>query len=292
MRGVLHHPAFQALESAWRSLYDLVARIELDETLQLFACDIRREELLMGLPEPGTSLGDSPLFQLLVGRRQAADDTPWAVIAGDYHFAAEPADIALLTALGAAAAANSGIFLAGASPAILGCDGVEALPDPRKWTVPGQGSLWKSLRESDIADHLGLALPRVLARLPYGAHTEPVERFEFEEMPHHNHAGYLWANPAYACVGLLAEGFTRNGWRLAPGSHVELGSLPAHTYLIDGETLLQPCAEILIPESTMVAILEQGLMPLISYRDRNTAVVGRFQSIAVPPGPLAGPWTG
>ncbi|MGK2927543.1 MAG: hypothetical protein ACSLE2_18170, partial [Lysobacterales bacterium] len=61
-------------------------------------------------------------------------------------------------------------------------------------------------------------------------------------------------------------------------------------YSEDGESRLQPCAELLLSESTMVAILEQGLMPLVSYRNQNTAVLGRFQSIAEPLRALAGAW--
>jgi len=31
---------------------------------------------------------------------------------------------------------------------------------------------WRSLRDSDDARYVGLCMPRVLARLPYGAKTE------------------------------------------------------------------------------------------------------------------------
>ena len=40
---------------------------------------------------------------------------------------------------------------------------------------------WRSLRESDDARYLALTMPRFLARLPYGAKTNPVEEFDFEE---------------------------------------------------------------------------------------------------------------
>jgi hypothetical protein len=40
----------------------------------------------------------------------------------------------------------------------------------------------------------------------------------------------------------------------------------------------------------MVAMLAEGLIPLVSYRNQNTAVLGRFQSIASPLQTLAGPW--
>jgi type VI secretion system protein ImpC len=294
MRSILHHDDFQALESSWRSLFNMVSELELDENLHLFVCDIQQEELLAGLPEPGTSLQDSPLFKLLVERRrQAADDTPWTVIAGDYFFGRENSDIALLTALGAAAAVNGGVFLSGAKPEILGCSTTAELADTRYWSSTADGStLWQSLRTSAVADRIGLALPRVLARLPYGEETEEIDSFCFEEMPQRNHEDYLWANPAFACGRLLAENFTLQGWDMAPGSHVDLGYLPAHNYKEDGESKLQPCAELLLSESTMVAMLDQGLMPLVSYRNQNTAVLGRFQSIAFPLQALAGPWTG
>ncbi len=292
MRSVLHHNDFQALESSWRSLFDMVSQLELDQDLQLYVCDIRQEELLAGLPEPGTGLEDSTLFKLLVERRrQAADDTPWTVIVGDYYFGRDKQDIALLTALGAAAAVNGGVFLGGAKPQILGCGTTAQLADARYWSAAAGGStLWQSLRTSAVADRIGLALPRVLARLPYGEETEEIDSFRFEEMLQRNHEDYLWANPAFACGRLLAENFTLQGWNMEPGGHLDLGYLPAHHYKEDGESRLQPCAELLLSESTMVAMLDEGLMPLVSYRNQNTAVLGRFQSIASPLQALSGPW--
>ena len=232
------------------------------------------------------------MFELLVERRrQATDDTPWSVIVGDYYFGRTNEDIALLTALGAAAAVNGGIFLGGASPEILGCSAVAELADARYWSSAGDGStLWQSLRTSPVADRIGLALPRVLGRLPYGEETEEIDSFHFDEMPQRNHEDYLWANPAFACSRLLAESFTRQGWNMEPDAHVDLGYLPAHHYTQDGESRLQPCAELLLSESTMVAMLDHGLMPLVSYRNQNTAVLGRFQSIASPLQALSGPW--
>ena len=292
MRSILHHDEFQALESTWRSLFETVSELELDENLHLYVCDIKQEELLAGLPDAGESLQDSPLFELLVqGRKQAADDSPWTVIAGDYYFGPEPHDIALLTALGAAAAMNDGIFLGGARPSILGCSTVAELADAKYWSASGgDGGLWQALRGSQVADRLGLALPRVLARLPYGEKTEEIDSFQFEEMPQRAHEDYLWANPSWYCARMLAQSFTNRGWDMDSGDTLNLGYLPAHNYTEDGESRLQACAELLLSEATMVAMLDHGLMPLISYRNQNTAVLGRFQSIASPVTALAGPW--
>lgn len=292
MREFLHQPDFQTLEASWCSLFDLVSELELDENLQLYVCDIQKTELLAALPDPGTALQESSLFQLLVHRRrQATDDTPWTVVVGDFYFGPGPEDIALLTALGAAAAVNGGVFLAGASPDILGCKTTAELADVKYWSAGDERStLWHSLRTSPVSGHIGLALPRLLLRLPYGENTEEIDTFYFEEMPQRSHEHYLWANPSWSCARLLAQTFTQEGWRMEPGDHVDLGNLPAHHYKEDGESRLQPCAELLLSESTMVAMLEQGLMPLVSYRNQNTVVLGRFQSIADPLKPLAGPW--
>lgn len=292
MRRILHNPAFQALEASWRSLIDTVSQLELDEILGLHVCDISRGELLNALPDPGISLQDSALFELLVQRRQrAADDSPWTVIVGDYRFGAGGEDIALLTGLGAAAAVNGGVFLAGAEPGLLGCSSTAELADVRYWSTGDEAHrLWTALRQSPFAPHLGLAMPRVLLRLPYGENGEEIDAFGFEEMSGRSHEDYLWGNPAYHCARLLAEQFSREQWAMDPGSHLDLGELPAYSYVEDGETKLQPCAELLIPESTMTAMFEQGLMPVISYRNRNTAVLGRFQSIASPVTALAGAW--
>ena len=39
---------------------------------------------------------------------------------------------------------------------------------------------WRSLRDSEDSKYLGLAMPRFLARQPYGAKSDPVEEFDFE----------------------------------------------------------------------------------------------------------------
>ena len=292
MRGILHDSDFQALEARWRALTDLVHELELGDDLRLFVCDVRRQELLAALPDPGQSLQESALIQLLVERRrQAADDTPWTVIIGDYRFGSEREDIALLTALGAAAAASGAVFLGGARPQILGCSSPAELADAKYWSAGGDHhELWQSLRRSPVASHIGLALPRVLGRQPYGRGSDEIESFEFEELPERRHEQYLWLNPAFACGRLLAQAFTHDSWAMEPGAHLDLGALPAHHFSEDGERRLQPCGEILLPETTMVAMLEQGLMPIVSYRNQNTAVLGRFQSIAEPLQPLAGSW--
>lgn len=153
------------------------------------------------------------------------------------------------------------------------------------------GQNWLALRRCEIAPWLGLALPRVLLRLPYGKKTEPVEAFAFEEMPGgRDPETYLWGNPALVCARLIAAAFAENGWNFNPGDVLELDNCPAHVYEEAGERAMQPAAEVLLGERAMLDILARGPMPLLGHRQRNTVRLARFQSLADPPAALAGAW--
>jgi type VI secretion system protein ImpC len=290
MRAVLHHPAFQALEAAWRSVERLVGEIEFGEQVRLFLLDASRAEIETDLSDAGADLEQSRLHRLIV------DDAPgpWSLIVADCAFGPSSADVALLAALGALASRAGGAFLAAASPALLGCRSLALTPDAGDWTgMDGPaGERWAALRASPWARWIGLALPRVLMRLPYGAKTEATERFAFEELePGREHESYLWGNPAFTCAELLAESFLTSGWAMEPDQHRVRADLPAHAWREGAESKLEPCAEVVLNARSTGAILRLGLMPLVSFADRNAVELARFQSLADPPAALAGPWS-
>jgi type VI secretion system protein ImpC len=70
-----------------------------------------------------------------------------------------------------------------------------------------------------------------------------------------------------------------------------IAGLPLHSYESEGEQRLKPCAEVLLSEADADWILEQGFMPLVSIKNRDTVRLLRFQSIAQPLAPLSGAWT-
>jgi type VI secretion system protein ImpC len=130
-----------------------------------------------------------------------------------------------------------------------------------------------------------------LLRLPYGAATDPVESFSFEEMPDTpEHEDYLWGNPAFACALLLAQSFSDSGWQMRPGEHSEINGLPLHAYKQNGDSELKPCAEALLTERAAGKILENGLMPLVWLKSQDSVRLLRFQSVAKPLRALAGRW--
>jgi len=315
MRALLHVPAFQALEAAWRAVFLLVRRLETDSQLKLYLIDISKPELAEDLggsqvlPSDDLPGADLPradlrskdlrsagLFRLLVNRSVGTPGAePWALVVGNYTFGPNRQDASILARLAQIASAAGAPFLAGASPRAVGCESFAETPYPEDWKAEAEAddsAAWAGLRQLPEAGYLGLALPRFLLRLPYGATTDPVESFSFEEMPNSPaHEDYLWGNPAFACALLLAQSFSDNGWQMRPGAHSELDGLPLHVYKRDGDSELKPCAEALLTERAAGKILELGPMPLVWLKGQDAVRLVRFQSMAEPLAALAGRWS-
>jgi type VI secretion system protein ImpC len=261
----------------------------------LYVLDVSRRELLADISAAQGTVERSGLYRLLVEQgKGTTGGEPWSVIVGNYAFGVAGEDVGLLASLGAIASHAGGPFIAAAKPELVGCDSLVATPDPRDWTPP-RGEVvegWHALRASLMAPWIGLALPRMLLRLPYGKATDAVEAFEFEEFAGvREHESYLWGNGALACALLIARSFTSRGWDMEPGDELDVDDLPAFTFDDDGEKRLQPCAEVALIERAGQAILDAGLMPLSSYKNRNAVRVVRLQSIADPSQALSGPWS-
>ncbi len=276
MRQVLHEPGFQALEAAWRGVRWLLSSLEVGEELQLHLFDVTREEILADIVAAGGTLQQTGTYRALVDRwRNVPGSQGWSALVALMDFGSAEADTGLLAALGLIASHAGGPLLAGAHPALTGDDA----------RTPAD---WQALRRSEAAPWIGLAAPRVLLRLPYGKATDPVEAFAFEEFvgpPVHD--DFLWGPAALTTALLIGRAFTARGWEMEPGDEREVGDLPAYTFVQDGERAMQPCAERLLTESQINAMLAAGLIPIASRRDRNAAVAVRFQSLADPPAPLA-----
>ncbi len=294
MRAVLHHPHFQALEALWRSVHGLVTGLETGQDLKLYLLDISKNELAEDIKATQGQLEESGLYRLLVEKGVGTlGGKPWSVLVGDYTFTTEAEELSLLAALGAIGSQAGGPFLAAADASMLGCRSLVETPDPRDWKIKDtqaeQG--WRALRQSSVASWIGLAHPRILLRLPYGKDSDALDSFEFEELgQEREHESYLWGNPASACAMLIAAAYQTNGWTMEPGDYLDMEDLPAHTFEEEDETRMMACAEVFLTERAAEAMLDRGLMPLISYRNRNAVRLMRFQSIAEPCKALAGPW--
>jgi type VI secretion system protein ImpC len=269
MRALLHEPAFQQVEAAWRSAHLLATSLELDGELQLHVLDISAEELR----------ADPQALRQVLAERPGADGEPWSLLCCLHAFGTADSELHALSVLGALAAQAQAPLIAAAAPALA------------SGTTPDQDAAWRQLRASAQARWIGLALPRILLRLPYGKGTDPVAAFAFEETDGaFEHEHYLWGAGSLACATMLGRAFQDNGWDMTAGDVLDLDDMPAHVVRKDGEAQLQPCAEILLGESARDALLALGLMPLLSHKQRAAVRLARSQSIASPAQALAGPW--
>ncbi|WP_148872746.1 type VI secretion system contractile sheath domain-containing protein, partial [Serratia marcescens] len=109
---------------------------------------------------------------------------PYSAFVGDFEFDAMPEDIQLLEQISHVAAAAHAPFLSAANPGMFAMNAFSEMPRPRdlgKLFDTSEYARWKSFRQSDDSRYVGLTLPRVIGRLPYGTKTVPVETFNFEE---------------------------------------------------------------------------------------------------------------
>jgi len=294
MCTILHNPDFQAIEATWRGIHFLTRRLETDARLKLYLLDISKPELAADLTAT-EDLRSTETYKLLV---EQSDETPgsepWALLTGNYLFDQTRDDAELLGKLANIAKQAGAPFVSSVGPRMLGCESLAQTPDPDDWqpsTDTESPSAWQELRKLPAAAYLGLAIPRFLLRLPYGADTDPVDNFDFEEFPNGpTHEHYLWGNPCFACVCLLGEAFSRYEWDLRPGVIRDIDGLPLHVYEEQGESRIKPCAEVQLTERAAERILDKGFMPLLSFRSQDKIRMARIQSVTLPPTSLAGRW--
>ncbi|MFL6565442.1 MAG: type VI secretion system contractile sheath large subunit, partial [Burkholderiales bacterium] len=239
---ILHHEDFQKLEGAWRGLHYLVNNTETDEMLKIRVMNAPKADLAKSLKRyKGTAWDQSPLFKKVYEAEYGQlGGEPFGCLVGDYHFDQSPPDVELLGEMAKNAASAHCPFISGASPTLLQMDSWQELANPRDLTKIFQTpeyAAWRSLRESDDAKYVGLAMPRFLARLPYGAKTSPVEEFNFEEETESgSHNRYNWANAAYAMGVNITRAFKLYGWCTTIRG-VESGgavpNLPVHAFPTD-----------------------------------------------------------
>jgi type VI secretion system protein ImpC len=292
LRAILHDPRFREVEAAWRSLDLLVRRVD-DASVRVFFLDVSRDALLEDL-RGHASLQATGLYRRLVTETvETPGAEPWGAILGLYEFGPTLGDAAFFARLAKLALAAGAPFLAGARPAFVGCASLAATPDPDDWrSAEDEGAaIWEELRALPEASWAALALPRLMLRLPYGAGTDPIDAFPFEETAGAPGNGdYLWGNGGLACALVLAGAFEKEGWNLRPETAAEITGLPSHVFKDGLEARVTPPSEVVLTVRAAQRILEAGLVPVLSLKGSDSVRVARLQAIATPGRPLAGRW--
>ncbi|HMW43504.1 MAG TPA: type VI secretion system contractile sheath large subunit, partial [Plasticicumulans sp.] len=215
---ILHHADFQKLESAWRGLHHLVNNTETDEMLKIRVMNISKQDLHKTLKKfKGTAWDQSPIFKKLYEEEYGQfGGEPYGCLVGDYYFDHSAPDVELLGEIAKVSASMHAPFIAAVAPAVMQMDSWQELSNPRDLTKIFQTpeyAAWKSLRESEDSRYVGLTMPRFLSRMPYGAKTNPVDEFDFEEDTTGADSNkYTWANSAYAMAVNINRSFKLYGW--------------------------------------------------------------------------------
>jgi type VI secretion system protein ImpC len=289
---ILHTPEFQAVEGAWRGLHHLVNSTETDETLKIRVMNISKNELGKSLKKfKGTAWDQSPIFKKMYEEEFGQfGGEPFGAIVADYYFDNSAPDVELLSSMAKVAAAAHAPFIAAAAPSVMLMDSWQELANPRDLTKIFQTpehAAWRSFRESEDSRYVGLAMPRFLARQPYGAKTDPVEEFDFEEdTSAPGSKNYTWANAAYAMAVNINRSFKEYGWcsrirGIESGGAVE--GLPVHSFPTDdGGVDMQCPTEIAISDRREAELAANGFMPLVHKKNTDFAAFIGAQSLHKP----------
>lgn len=288
---IIHAPEFQKKESSWRGLHKLV-QSSVTENTQVRLLQCTKQDLIKDF-KSASDFDQSMLFKCVYESEYGTfGGTPFSAFVGDFQFDNTPQDINLLEQISHVAAAAHAPFLSAIAPGMLSMNDFSEIPRPRdlaKMFETTDYARWRSFRQNDDSRYIGLTLPRVLGRMPYGNKTIPAETFTFEEQIREDEAGsdYLWMNSAWELAGRIVESFEEYGW-CASIRGVEGGglvkSLPAYNYLSSSGERTQQCpTQVAISDRREKELSDLGFIPLVHCKGTDYAAFFAVQSINKPP---------
>lgn len=286
LNEVMHHADFQKMEGSWRGLHYLIHQSETSTMLKIKVLNSSKDDLRRDL-ERASEFDQSALFKKVYEEEFGTfGGAPFGALIGDYEFSRHPQDMALIEKVSNVAAAAHAPFFSAASAQLFNLDSYTDLGAPRdlaKIFDTVEYAKWKSFRESEDSRYVGLCLPHILMRLPYGPDTVPVGAFNFkEDVDGKDHSKYLWSNAAYAIGSRLTDAFSKYGWCAAirgveGGGLVE--GLPTHTFRTDeGEVALKCPTEIAITDRREKELSDLGFVPLVHCKGTDYAAFFGAQS--------------
>jgi type VI secretion system protein ImpC len=279
LNPILHHGAFQQLEAAWRGLHYLVYQSETSVMLKIRILNVSRRELQRDLDEsPG--FGSSALYRLL---RQSGVEfsrsEPFGLLVGDFEFGRQERDMALLEWISHIGAAAHAPFLAAAGPAMFGLERFANLSVTRGLAERFDDTVyaaWHRFRDSEDSRYVGLCVPPILLRRPYGPDWDPVKTFQFiEDVSSPDRSGYLWGNAAFALVARLTAAFARYHWfaRIRGIEGVKVEGLPVHEVRDDhGVAAVTGPTEVWLNDIREYELHSLGFIPLVAIAATREAV--------------------
>ena len=297
LNAVMHHERFLKLEGSWRGLKYLVQNSETGTGLKLRLLQASKKELSRDL-QRATEFDQSQLFKKIYENEFGTPGgEPYGALIGDYEWTNHPDDVETLRLVSNVAAAGFAPFISGVGAGMFGMDDWSELSKPRdlaKIFETAEYAKWRSYRDTEDSRFVSLVMPRVIARLPYGAATVPVEEFGYEEAPadaagraqQMKHHDYCWMNAAYVMGARLTDAFAQHSFcvaiRGAEGGG-KVSNLPTHTFTSDdGDSDAKCPTEIGITDRREAELSSLGFLPLCHYKNTDYAVFFGAQSTQKP----------
>ncbi|MEN5032629.1 type VI secretion system contractile sheath large subunit [Pseudomonas sp. Ps21-P2] len=276
--AVMHHPDFQRVESTWRGVKSLIDQTDFRQNVRIELLDISKDHLVQDF-EDAPEIAQSGLYMHTYTQEyDTPGGEPIAAAVSSYEFDRSPQDIALLRNISKVAAAAHMPFIGSVGPAFFGKDTMEevaAIKDIGNYFDRAEYIKWKSFRDTDDSRYIGLTMPRVLGRLPYGPDTIPVRSFNYvESVKGTDHSKYLWTNASFAFAANMVKSFVNNGWCVqirGPQSGGAVTDLPIHLYDLGTGSQVKIPSEVMIPETREFEFANLGFIPLSYYKNRDYA---------------------
>lgn len=276
--AIMHHSEFQRVESTWRGVKSLIDQTDFRQNVRIELLDISKDHLVQDF-EDAPEIAQSGLYQQTYTQEyDTPGGEPVAAAISNYEFDRSPQDVSLLRNISKVAAAAHMPFIGSVGPAFFGKGSMEevaAIKDIGNYFDRAEYIRWKAFRDSDDARYIGLTMPRVLGRLPYGPDTIPVRSFNYiENVKGPDHDKYLWTNASFAFAANMVKSFIANGWCVqirGPQSGGAVTDLPIHLYDLGTGNQVKIPSEVMIPETREFEFANLGFIPLSYYKNRDYA---------------------
>ncbi len=288
MNEILHNERFLKLEGSWRGLHYLVMNSETSVSLKIRVVNASKRELHRDLTR-AVEFDQSMLFRKIYENEFGTPGgEPYGALIGDYEWTNHPEDIEALRLISNVSAASFAPFISAAGASLMGFEQWSDLSRPRdlaKIFDTVEYVKWRGFRDSEDSRFVSLVMPRVLARLPYGENTRPIDEFAYEEAVPADRAGvsqvmphdtYCWMNAAFVMGARLTDAFAKHGFCTAirgaeNGGKVE--DLPQHVFQSDDGDLDVKCpTEVGITDRREYELSNLGFLPLCHYKNQDYAV--------------------
>lgn len=285
---IIHAPAFQQVESFWRSLKTMVDRVDFRENIKVNVLHVTKQELLEYF-EFAPEIIQSGFYKHVYssGFGQFGGE-PIAAVLGAYEFKNTAPDMKLLQYVSAVGAMAHAPFLSSVSPEFMGLNSWTELPNIKDLYAIFEGpayTKWRALRDSEDSRYLGLTAPRFLLRQPYSPTDNPVKNFNYYEDVSQNHEDYLWGNTAWMLACNIADSFAKYRWCpniIGPQSGGAVKDLPVHLFETMGQIQAKIPTEVPVTDRREFELAEEGFITLTMRKDSDNAAFFSANSVQKP----------